>query len=335
MGTTTSGETIFEFFTGIINTEFGQQILITANNYSKQVILTARPVLPIKFLAEKIDGLNWKYTIIIGTTSDNEFKIVADVQTGRIKSILEGDNIPGISVTFNKNNYIIVILSEGSFLNKCTYKTGDEYDLSFTAQGPPSIEITFKRSNRTVKNDGCNFKNTLTALNNLRNDELTIPSIDINFQSLIDGSDIGNTVFVIIDNVDYYNHKTTPIIPNYTCKSFQTNNPKTTIFSKACPLISNVLRGIGNTAYEKIVYLMENVVTDQNDAYDFALLLVKYSMLKYILARLMYGNFNIKYILNKYNKKFLNDLSNTRFCKFVYDFTNPNSNIFGFNKYFL
>jgi len=58
-------------------------------------------------------------------------------------------------------------------------------------------------------------------------------------------------------------------------------------------------------------------------------------MLKYILARIMYDEFNINYIKNKYNAKFLRDLSNTRFCNFLFDFTNPNSNIFGYEKYFL
>ena len=58
-------------------------------------------------------------------------------------------------------------------------------------------------------------------------------------------------------------------------------------------------------------------------------------MLKYVLSRIMYGNFNIKYILNKYHNKFINDLSNTRFCNFVTLFTDPNSKIFGYERYFI
>lgn len=58
-------------------------------------------------------------------------------------------------------------------------------------------------------------------------------------------------------------------------------------------------------------------------------------MIKYLLSRLMYGTFDIKYVLNKYNKTFLKDLSNARFCNFVYLFTDPNSNIFGYEQYFL
>ena len=237
---------------------------------------------------------------------------------------------------------MVIILEEGSPLNKCTYKIGDEYILRIFSPQPitaktAQLSITFTRSNRVDKNDSCTFPtvpNSLDKKNSILLKKI-VPSIDINFQSLIDGSDIGNTVFTIIDDVQYYNHKTTPIIPNYTCQIIKTDNPKTTLFDKACPLIVNVLKGLGTNAYEKIIYLMENTVTGVNDVYDFALALVKYSMLKYVLARFMYGNFNIKYVLNKYNNKFLKDLANTRFCKFVNKFTNPNSDIFGYSKYFL
>ena len=340
MGTTTSGETIFEFYTGFIYLKPGKVRLVTASDYTGQVILTGRPVLPIKYSVIVNDIGDTIYTIIMGDQISKEIKIVLTLHNNMIK-ITEGDNIAGISAVLTKdvnnlNDNLEVKILKGSPFKECTYKIGDKYLILF---GQPSnnntetyFDIHFSRSNRVVDGDSCKFPKQLS---NLYFNDTIVPSIDINFQSLIDGSDIGNTVFTIIDKVNYYNHKTTPIIPNYTCKTLYTNDPKPTIFNKSCPLITNILKGKGNSAYEKIVYLMENVVIDQNDAYDFALLLVKYSMLKYILSRLMYGNFNINYVLNKYNKKFIKDLSNTRFCKFLYDFTNPNSDIFGFNKYFL
>lgn len=58
-------------------------------------------------------------------------------------------------------------------------------------------------------------------------------------------------------------------------------------------------------------------------------------MTKYLLSRIMYGRFNIKFILNEYNTKFIKDLKNTRFCKYVDLFINPSSNIFGDEQYFL
>ena len=58
-------------------------------------------------------------------------------------------------------------------------------------------------------------------------------------------------------------------------------------------------------------------------------------MVRYLLSRILYGNFNIKYVLGKYDNKFLTDLKNSRFEKFVDFFENPNSEVFGYNKYFL
>jgi len=336
MGNTTNGA-LSEYITQYTRVKYGESTVITSTDYtdySENIINFELPPLPVKFSPVKVNNDNIKYNITIGSKPDKELKIIVKDENG-VKSIVEGNNIPGILVNFNKVLDVIIVLSEKSErLKDCSYKLGDQYRLVFGGIGPDTqIKIYFTRINRVDKNDSC--VNYLNSSNDLRNNKTTIPSINIDFQSLIDGSDIGNTVFTIIDKVNYHNHNTTPIIPNYTCKTIQINNPKTTVFNKACPLITNVLRGIGNTAYEKIVYLMENVVTNQSYVYDFALLLVKYSMLKYILSRLMYGDFNINYVLNKYDTKFLNDLSNTRFCKFVYDFINPNSNIFGFNKYFL
>ena len=46
-------------------------------------------------------------------------------------------------------------------------------------------------------------------------------------------------------------------------------------------------------------------------------------MVKYILARVLYGYFNINFLLWKYNKRFLKDLSRSRFCNSVQFFQQP------------
>lgn len=53
-------------------------------------------------------------------------------------------------------------------------------------------------------------------------------------------------------------------------------------------------------------------------------------MAKYILSRLLYCKFNIKYLLGKYNNTFLLDLNMSRFCAFTTFFEENN-----YNKYFL
>lgn len=246
--------------------------------------------------------------------------------------------IIGISNTETEFSFSIT-LGEGYKINPCLYKKGDVYIFHFldrfdffSVTTLPSLYVEFLRLNKTDPTDTCPQK--LSLKKNINN--YTIPSIDIKFQSLIDGSDIGNTTFTISDNFQYYNHKTTPIIPNHICQTLQTNNIKITIFNRNCPLIFNILKGKGNTAWEKVGYLFDNMDTNFDDIYNFFIEgIVRYSMLKYVLARLMYGKFNIKYVLNKYNNKFLKDLKHTRFCNFVFEFTDPNSNIFGYDKYFL
>jgi hypothetical protein len=60
--------------------------------------------------------------------------------------------------------------------------------------------------------------------------------------------------------------------------------------------------------------------------------IIRYGMVRYILSKILYGNFNINYLLRKYYKQFLIDLGKSRFCNFLQFFKNPvNSELF---KYF-
>jgi len=347
-----------QFSTAKFDVVYSQVINFTQNNFIGADLKEGqRPILPISF---KIDPVDFNGTLyyIYRFYFSNSFTVIARTtiepgnKVGNTGS-QRGDTTLGIDVTqrftsgvdfsgsFFSNSIpfkLEITFGEGVPINKCLYKVGDKYIFStysgiFFPTSNPKMDIKFIRDNSVTEADGCPLPKTLSLLNNKNN--FIVPSIDIDFQSLIDGSDIGNTIFKIIDDFQYYKHKTTPIVPNRICKIMSSNNPKITIFEKSCPLIVSVLKGIGNTAWEKTNYLFENVVTNINDIYNFFINLVKYSMTKYLLSRLMYGTFNIKYVLNEYNKTFLKDLSNTRFCYFVYLFTDPNSNIFGYEQYFL
>jgi len=233
----------------------------------------------------------------------------------------------------NKRLTVFVILVSPA-IDKCSYKPGDQYEFNLSTKGHPII--TFLRDNLFDELDKCPEIRPSRSLGtfNMSQNVVRVPLININFQSLIDGSDIGNTVFTIIDEFQYYK-RTAPIKPNHNCQIIQTNNPRTTLFNKACPMIVSVMKGQGNTAWEKAEYFFNNGMANFSDIYNFFIEgLVRYSMLKYILARIMYGKFDINFIRNKYDEKFLRDLKNTRFCHFATEFTDPNSNIFGYSKYF-
>lgn len=81
-----------------------------------------------------------------------------------------------------------------------------------------------------------NISNTPNSL--LLSDQVQVPVISILSQTLIDGSDIGNTLFTIQDKITYYYHKSDNI-----CGTFfiDENEIKTTIFDQCCPKIVSVL----------------------------------------------------------------------------------------------
>lgn len=184
---------------------------------------------------------------------------------------------------------IKITLTESLNIDKCLYKKDDLYDIIFglTALSIPKFDVKFIRLNGTDPNDKCPSKDQTTLLrkNNIFQESIIVPSININFQSLIDGSDIGNVIFTILDKFQYYKY-TTPIIPGHQCQTLTINNPKTTIFDKLCSSIGSIMRGKGNTAWEKTVYFFDNGKANFSDIYNFFIEgIVKYSMLKYILSK--------------------------------------------------
>ena len=92
----------------------------------------------------------------------------------------------------------------------------------------------------------------------------------------------------------------------------------------------SVLRGKGSSLLDKA----KNIYDNNKPFPEFYLNLILYGMSKYILSRILYGKFNINFLLRKYNDKFLDDLSNSRFCSFIEAFVDPTSKIFGYDKYF-
>lgn len=167
------------------------------------------------------------------------------------------------------------------------------------------LEIVGRQSyykNGTEENYFDNIRTELSLLKINNN-----PLIDITSQLLIDESDIGHTIF------------------NVVSKTNQT-------FIKGCPKIVNVLKGKGTTMWDKLNYLY---VADPPGllGYDFIAKIVRYSMLKYILGKLLYGVFDKKYILNKNFKQFLKDLGKSQYNNYVPFFTTGEYK--NYYKYFL
>ena len=203
--------------------------------------------------------------------------------------------------------------------------------------------------NRAINNQNRRMSNSQISYNKGRNQQvinpcigcsdIKIPTLVLSVFTLANGSDIGEAYFVIQDTINYETQQ----VQDNTCKLRYSSqeNLITSKFRKCCPYIVSVLRNIGITAQEKVSNMW--TLEQPTETFpEFYLGIMVYAMLRYILSRLMYGDFNIDYLLNQYTEKFLYDLNHSRFCQFAPFFLDCNSiipgfdvTIFGYEKYFL
>ncbi len=142
--------------------------------------------------------------------------------------------------------------------------------------------------------------------------------------------------FTICDKYTYYEER---LLPSSKCSVnfIEYDQLKETIFRKCGIQLELVIKGRGNTLYEKALYLYNNCFQKINlgpSFINFYYNLILYGMLKYILARILYGKFNLKYLLSNFNDKFLKNLGHGRFCGFLEAFESCESPIYGFNVFF-
>ncbi len=163
-------------------------------------------------------------------------------------------------------------------------------------------------------------------------DNIRVPRINITAQTNVSGSDLGDALFEIFDEYLYYDHKP---LKDTICRVnyIHPNKLKTTVFEECCLYIASVLKGKGNTAHAKVLYLYNHIKLDITFEQFYQNILL-YACGKLILSRILYGNFNVKYLLGKYNEQFLKDLGESRFCAFIEFFESCDSPVRGYNKYF-
>lgn len=249
------------------------------------------------------------------------FIILINFQTNPPKQTKISGEGTFIDALFAGNNLIVSYIAEDNNI----------YIITKTSS-PNGISSVFKE---TLRRNLPNYPTSVTNLT-LEQNIVEVPIILMEGQTLIDGSDIGNMIFTIKDEFTYYDHK----IPKHAnqCQQYFIDPAllKTTIFDQCCPKIASVVKGQGNNLYEKLSYLYG----EGNFEIDFGIFYQNvffYAMLKYILARLLYGNFDVNYLLGKYQNKFLKDLGKSRFCGSLPLFTECVGDIciYNYNQYFL
>ena len=310
------------------------------------------------------------YTVTVTTDPDPLFPFLSPV--GVLK-VVSSDYSVSFSVS-GVGQPAVLFTTPNALSNTITfhrpselYKIDDIYELlllSFcedpsSPMGPRSARVDFTRSLQTLisSNNMIDMTNSVPtpSLLNSRSiiqrqpiitkinvdpiicNNVKVPSINILGQTLIDGSDVGDMIFTIGDEFSYC--KPRKSCHNISCHNkceiiyIKSDQLKTTTFMKCCPKMVSVVKGKDCTLYEKAIFIFSKAKLEST-FFIFYDNLILYGMLKFILSRLLYGIFNINFLLRKFNEKFLEDLGNSRFCGFLVIFLDCNSPVFGFNKFF-
>jgi hypothetical protein len=220
---------------------------------------------------------------------------------------------------------------------------GDEYDVQiFTpsinnpiCSNPNNTNVTFIRGvppSEIIRNKVFSLSKKVGQPNQMM---VQVPTIALTSQTLIDGSDMGDIIFTIGDQFTYYSTKP---LTGTTCADYfiPEDQIQNTVFRQYCPKMVTVVKGKGSTLYDKLLFIYNGMSAEIGPSFaDFYQNIIIYGMVRYFLSRVLYGNFDINYLLGKYYQKFLNDLNNTRFCWIVdFFFLNPENPTYNYGQFF-
>ena len=161
-----------------------------------------------------------------------------------------------------------------------------------------------------------------------------VPIVTISGQTTFDGEYLADMLFTICDEFHYYKCRRLE-----SCCKVNFIKPEQVLQTqfRTCGIkLENVVKGPNNLSLrEKLLTIYDQFKSILGPSFNaFYENFILYGMAKYILARVLYGDFNLDYLLKSFNKQFLNDLGNSRFCAFLELFEDCNSSVFGFNQFF-
>ena len=154
-----------------------------------------------------------------------------------------------------------------------------------------------------------------------------VPLIFINVDSAFSAQDFGAATFAIYDNYQYNNEQ--------CCQESHSSIKEKIYLSKfyKYPKINKVLLGDGCLLVDQFLFIINKFgLTIDIDTFTGQMAL--YSMLRYVLSYLLYGNFSVNYLRRRYAQQFLIDLEASRFSEFLVVFVDPQYGLTEFGKYF-
>lgn len=240
----------------------------------------------------------------------------------------ESDEVVGLlNVVFNVIHNNVIDTYNINVHSSCNGSNG----ITVIATRNFQTEFSSSINNQSVRNS-CTRCNCfiVDSCSNIR-----VPRINILGQRTVDNAYISDVQFTICDEFTYYNERSLSSGSKCSINFISTDQLKETFFKECNIPLEIVVRGKGTTLFEKAVYLYNKYATSIGPSfYNFYDNLILYGLSKYILARVLYGNFNLKYLLQKYNEKFLANLGHSRFCGFLEAFDNCQSQIYNYNRFF-
>ena len=327
----------------------------------RQLIIGRSGFIPSIFIVEVPGEPQYTYDITMksrSNASEIKFRVTLFYQTNNalLQSTSQGVIINCRADFRAENSHIIVTLNNPpGFIKGQDYNLGDTYTIYpesgcrrfarhakaiFTEQTNRSVSSNLQLQaiqSVVLNNFPISVSSQLTTMNTSINyscentcdticEAIRIPQINITAQTTIDGSDIGDALFTIIDDGNLEN----------ICAIQYTKSYDKIVYHRCCPYIVSVVKGKGKTLFERLNNIYDKL-GETKIGVSFMIFyqnIVLYGMSKYILSKLLYGDFDINYLLGKYNEKFLSDLGSSRFCGFIEFFEDCESPVRGYNKYF-
>ncbi len=294
-------------YQGFYETVFANKINVTTYlPFNNKELPPPAAFLPIKFIFDT------NYIFKFGTNS-NSFTLMFTPSFNPINTI------PGVFISTTSNS-VSIVLGADAPLTFGSYEINDRYFISFS----DTVLFTAGRvgSFTLHSNSTLNLNLSKNVINLVQ-----VPIVNINAQTTIDSEYLSDVTFTIKDKYYYYKHL------KLKCKNSYMNEKelKTTTFLQYGIPMQNVVKGIGVTLQDKILliyYQCKPLISFQM----FYENMILYGMLKYLLSYILYGDFNIEYLLNKYNDQFFKKLKKSRFCGAVQFFID--NHIDHYNIYF-
>ena len=136
-----------------------------------------------------------------------------------------------------------------------SYLAGDVYSLRIPSPPHSSdpVNLCLRRTSRVINSTGTISNNLLKECEGIE-----VPAIDVNGRTLIDNSDMGDTIFTITDKVSYQKEKAIALdVKICTLDCIPADEIVITKFEKCCPKMVSVIKGNDDTLQEKMEIFWE------------------------------------------------------------------------------